>query len=140
MKSITLIRRELVWETKSNTWDEYDWKNFLEWTERNIKNEKEAGYYTSNFGKFYEKCKDLTWDEVVKDFNEYEYGDSKKCIYWEEIPSWSDKPIIRYLGDFLIDQMREENYDAEVSDWDYADDYDEEFEIEGLDEDKENEE
>lgn len=88
----------------------------------------------------YSNIKDLTWEEVYNDFQNYQNG--KDSISWKQHRNAykynpdtresvrdeeNDWEYTQYLAELLIEAMREDNYDTDVCDTDYADDYDENF-------------
>ena len=128
MNMITLQRRELVWETRECTWTEDDWLGYVYRLE-------DHDFTTQT----YKQIKNLTWEEVVADFQRYlDTGESKSWTevrYKYENGERTDKVIFTYtqtLADLLIDMMRDDNYNMNVKDTEYADDYDENFFIEEM--------
>ena len=137
-KSIRMTRRELVWETRVNEFGEEDWKKTVEWLKSFT--EKEV---TTSWGRdhiaIYNAVKDLTWEQVYEDYKKWDNGDKDVISYdlvcegygWNETrDSWVRKPeedrvYKQYLGEFLHEMIQEDNYDSDVEDYDYADDYDE---------------
>ncbi len=136
MNMITLQRRELVWECRECTWTEEDWIGYLHCL-------KHLCSFSDVARQTYEQVKDLTWDEVVADFQRYQdTGESKswtEVSYIYENSVRTDKIEYTYtqtLADILIDRMREDNYNANVKNTEYADDYDEDFFIEDIDDER----
>lgn len=126
MKTITLTRRELLWQTRHITWTEKDWIRFLEWLKQAV---NEKNYWHDNYAGLYEKVKDMSWDEVVADFN-----DPKISV--PVVRKYSDGTSWTYdqtLYDAVKEAMREDCYDADIDGEDYADDYDEDIEIDDID-------
>lgn len=85
MKTITLSRAELVWETRMNTWDETDWNNFINWLKCTIEdpNVSDDNWFKLNYGETYKHIKDLTWEQAVEQFEKYRNGDND-YIKWTE--------------------------------------------------------
>lgn len=134
MKTITLNRAELVWETRQNTWDETDWKNFINWLKRTIEdpNVPDDNWLKLNYGETYKHIKDLTWEQAVEQFEKYRNSDDD-YIKWTE--KHGDYSYENCVFDVLQEQIREDNYDSDVYDCEYADDYQEEYYVEDDEED-----
>ena len=74
----------------------------------------------------YNLVKDLTWEDVIADFNKFE----GECLHierhnrWQkEDGSWEDRSYKDFLHDIIRKEMQEELYN-------YADDYEEDFHVE----------
>lgn len=119
MKSITLERRELIWETRINTWTEKDWDSYKSWL-AGFSLESATNQWARNNAARYENIKNITWDEVVADFK-------VRLISWKIFYGKSEHT--EYLCDLIREAMREDNYDCDVNYTEYADDYDEHFTI-----------
>lgn len=127
-KTVTLERSELIWETRRNTWDESDYQNLLNWLETF---QDSATVFGRNHYAEFLMFSQYTWDQMVDMIKEIEDG----------LKGYRDFPMVEYeyeqegkqhsyrssLVECLIDYIREDNYDSEVSDTQYADDFDEEF-------------
>lgn len=142
-KAIRMTRRELVWETRVNEFDESDWQSTLEWL-KSFTEKEPRGSWDREHITIYNAVKDLTWEQVVADYEKWDAGDEKaNLISWElvsegwgfdENNNWTrqpdkDRPYKQYLGEFLHEMIQEDNYNADVEDYDYAGDYDEDVVI-----------
>lgn len=140
-KQITLTRSELIWQTRQITWDETDWEHFVEWLKGCAEIEDETAYYKQVYGPLYEIVKDMTWEQVIDDFNKREDNDETSIKvqitrrYNIGLESEFSDTYTEYLADAIEEAMREDCYDSDVISEDYADDYNEDFQI-FQDEDK----
>ena len=128
-KTITLKRHELVWETRANTWDEEEFNRHLEWL-KGFKDRIESGecpsdsdWYKNHIAE-YEVLSQYTWDEIVKIMKDNDYDNEPIIQYYSNGEPWYKE----HSSDVIIEAMREDNYDSDVCDTNYADDYEEEFE------------
>lgn len=126
-KSITLNRHELVWQTRTNTWTEKDYNQLIAYYKGFIGKEDEGNWAKGNAQKG-EFLSQYTWDDVLKYWN----------VDYENEPfieinngDWSYK---EYLTEIVREAMREDNYDCDVIDENYADDYEEYFDIDNSEE------
>lgn len=129
MKTITLDRAELVWETRRNTWDATDWDRLLTWMKARVTNPNTPAddWFKAHYTETYNHIKDLTWEQAVEQFEKYRNGD-EDYIKWTE--TFGDYSCENCVFDILQEQIREDNYESDVYDCDYADDYEEEYFIE----------
>ena len=134
-KSIRMQRDELVWETRVNYFTEDDWNKIKEWLSTFV-NRAEANQPDTWIGHqviIYNRVKDLTFEDVLVDFEEFEKNyESDKCIKVELInkryngETWTYN---QFLHDLIIEWMREDNYNSDIVDTQYADDNEEYVEI-----------
>ena len=134
-KSIRMQRSELVWETRVNYFTESDWDRIKERLGTFV-NREEANQIDTWVGHqviIYNRIKDLTFEDVLVDFEEFEKNyESDKCIKVELInkryngETWTYN---QFLHDLIIEWMREDNYDSDIVDTQYADDNEEYVEI-----------
>ena len=126
-KSITLNRHELVWQTRTNTWTEKDYNQLVAYYKGFIGKEDEGNWTKGNAQKG-EFLSQYTWDDVLNYWN----------VDYENEPfieinngDWSYR---EYLTEIVREAMREDNYDCDVTDENYADDYEEDFDIDDSEE------
>ena len=134
-KSIRMQRSELVWETRVNYFTESDWDRIKERLGTFV-NREEANQIDTWVGHqviIYNRIKDLTFEDVLVDFEEFEKNyESDKCIKVELInkryngETWTYN---QFLHDLIIEWIREDNYDSDIVDTQYADDNEEYVEI-----------
>ena len=134
-KSIRMQRSELVWETRVNYFTESDWDKTKEWLGTFV-NREEANQIDTWVGHqviIYNRIKDLTFEDVLADFEEFEKNyESDKCIKVELVnkryngETWTYN---QFLHDLIIEWVREDNYDSDIVDAQYADDNEEYVEI-----------
>lgn len=134
-KSIRMQRDELVWETRVGYFTEDDWNKTKEWL-KGLLNEEGADNPYNWVGHqviIYNLVKDLTFEEVLADFEKFEEdyrGDN--CIKVELTNKRSDGETWTYtqfLHDLIVEWLREDTYDKEPIHYEYADDYQENVEI-----------
>jgi len=135
-KFIYLRRRELIWETRENCYSEEDfngWKtNCLRWYQRRMAEEDNVWDY-SNIIK---ELESFTWDEAVAYIGD-RYNNSELTEHTARYGHFGDKEYNCYFDvyDEFQQDVRESNYEADISETDYADDYDEEWSVENEEED-----
>ena len=137
-KEIRFERTELVWQTRVVTFNKGDWERIKKWVkgyaERAEQNPKDSWYRT--FVSAWEVIKDMSWDEAVEQYRKWR-DDEQDAIYWtDHYYDGSEYKI--YFGEWLTDEMREDVYNADIYNEDYADDSSEDIEI--LENDEEDEE
>ena len=118
-KSIRMQRDELVWETRVGYFTEDDWNKTKKWLQDFV-NEERANDPYSWVGHqviIYNLVKDLTFEEVLADFEKFEEdykGDN--CIKVELTNKRSDGETWTYtqfLHDLIIEWLRDDVNDKE---------------------------
>ena len=134
-KSIRMQRDELVWETRVNYFTEDDWNKIKEWLSTFV-DQAEANQIDTWVGHqviIYNRVKDLTFNDVLADFEEFEKNyESDKCIKVELTNKKYNGEIWThnlFLHDLIIEWMREDNYDSDIVNTEYANDSEEYVEI-----------
>lgn len=134
-KSIRMHRDELVWETRVNYFTEEDWNRTKEWLKSFLDKEDadKPCTWTGHQVIIYNCIKDLTFEEVLADFEKFEKDyESDDCIHIELIyksyngDTWT---YTQFLHDLVLEWVREDNYESDVVDSQYADNYEEYIEI-----------
>ena len=134
-KSIRMQRSELVWETRVNYFTKSDWDRIKERLGTFVDRAEANQIYTwvGHQVIIYNRVKDLTFDDVLADFAEFEKNyESDRCIKVELInkryngETWTYN---QFLHDLIIEWMREDNYDSDIVDTEYANDSEEYVEI-----------
>lgn len=126
MKTITLNRQELVWQTRQNTWTEEDFKRLLDWL-KGFMDKKPEGSWERNHQAEYEVLSQFTWDQIVAIFEKGSEEDEMMIPHYYEAEG---EPAYRTsIEETIRDYMREDNYDCDVIDEEYADDYYEDFRV-----------
>lgn len=124
-KYITLTRRELVWETRRNTWTEEDYNEFIEWlSEYKDRTDANDSYWAKNRASEYAVLSQYSWDDIVRIMQGNGDEDEPRIQYYDYTGEASYKVSIEEV---IREQMREENFDTGICDSDYADDFDEDF-------------
>ena len=135
-KEIRMNRNELVWQSRTVTWNESDWANLKKWVagQAEIAVKKPDNWY-KQYIKINEIIKDMSWDDAVEQYKKWDNSE-EDALYWEEQSYYDkDQTFKQYFGDWLQEQIREDCYDADVDGEDYADDSDEYVEVLEDDED-----
>ena len=122
-KTIQLTRQELVWQTRCNSWDEQDYKNYLAWLKGF---ENKEGSWARNNKVIYDALAAYTWDEIVNIIEKDDYDDEPKVQFYDGNGKLLHSQCI---SNIIKDAMREDNYNCDVCCEDYADDYDEQWDI-----------
>lgn len=122
MKKIKLTYRELVWETREMEWGEDEWEDFIKWMSQAIDKDN---FWHDSYKDLYEKIKDMSWEEVVADFEDPKIS-VKVTRSYADGTSWS---YDYSLYDAICEAMREDCYDTDIVDTDYADDSYDEYEV-----------
>lgn len=127
-KVIELRRRELVWETRVSEYTEQDLGDFKDCFAKMIE---------QKYPECTEQCKSalsrLTMDTLFDYYNnKLDWGEDESLQVFVMYPK--DGRVID-IFDEIEDDMREKNYNEKVSETDYADNYDEEYNCYDFDED-----
>lgn len=121
-KTIQLTRHELVWQTRCNSWEEEDFKKLLEWLKSF---EGKEGQWSRDHYMEYNFLSAYTWDEICRYFDIYD-EDEPTITYYDEN---GEKRWSTCISELIKEYMREENYNCDICDEEYADDYDEQWDI-----------
>ena len=139
MKKIVLDRCDLVWESYRTEWDAEDWDKYVKWLAGRVETFKGKDDSWSLYHlDLYNLIKDLTWDDVIADFNKFEENyKNEDCLYilrhnsfTKEDGSCEEWSYKDFLHDIIKEVMQEELYNNEPYDTEYADDYNESISVE----------
>ena len=134
-KSIRMERSELVWETRVNYFTEDDWNKLKKWLSAFVNQEEANQAYTwaGHQVIIYNRVKDLTFDDILADFEEFEKNyESDKCIKFELTnkkyngETWTCN---LFLHDLIVTWLREDNHNSDIVNTEYANDNEEYVEI-----------
>lgn len=112
-KKIRLSRDELVWETRCNEFGPAEWENTKAWA----KQLREP--------RLYNIIQNISWDEAFAAWKRYHNSTQTA----NEIMVYESEHFKQTLGDWVNELVREDNYDSDISDTNYADEYEEHWEI-----------
>lgn len=112
-KKIRLSRDELVWETRCNEFGPAEWENTKAWA----KQLREP--------RLYNIIQNISWDEAFAAWKRYHNSTQTA----NEIIVYETEHYKQTLGDWVNELVREDNYDSDISDTNYADEYEEHWEI-----------
>ena len=139
MKKIVLDRDDLVWESYRTEWDAEDWDKYVKWLAGRVETLKgKDDSWSLYYRDLYNLIKDLTWDDVIADFNKVEEDyESDKCLYilrhnsfTREDGSCEEWTYKNFLHDIIREIMQEELYNDGPYNTEYADDYNESISVE----------
>ena len=122
-KTLTLTRWELVRQFRKCTWTEEDYQNYLQFLKQRATQHPDTEW-GRNAQQEYDVLAAYTWDEIVNMFQSYNYDDIPMVSY-----TWNGHTSKERITDIIRDAIREDTYASDVIDEDYADDYDEDWEI-----------
>ena len=129
-KTIQLTRQELVWQTRRNSWNEEDYAKYLAWL-KGFKTQVETtdnpnSMWARNNAAVYDAISAYSWDEIVEMIKNDNYDDENRIQI-----RGSDGEVLytQHIIDIIKDAIREDNYDSDIYEEDYADDYDERFDV-----------
>lgn len=125
-RKVQLDRDELVWQRRTNSWGAEDYAKFLDYL-KEFEGTDAVGYRKSYNSQVYEVLKNYSWDQMC-DIIDGVLGDPKVCIHYrlnkdDEV----EYSYEEYLSNIICDAIREDNYECDVSDETYADDYEEKW-------------
>jgi len=127
-KTLQLTRNELVWQTRCNSWDETDYKKYVEWLKGFEHSDQRWGRY--NYA-IYNVISAYTWDEIVNMIEHRDYDNEPKVQFYAEDDDYiSSESIV----DIIKDAIREDNYNCNILDEEYADDFNEQWGVKANDE------
>lgn len=140
-KRVFLSRSELVWETRDVSWDEKEYENFLNWLKSQTEkykddSEQSLSYWYRSQRDAYEVLKNMTWDDIIAeiqkdDSNSEDYAPTYINFTNADGTTMYRESVIEYIRDAI----REDVYDSDVTGYDYADDYDETWDIQEYEDD-----
>lgn len=126
-RTIKLSRRELVWEYRDNEWGEETYRDLLTWLKSFEEKDLKDTWVKDHINE-YNFLSHYTWDQIchyIENFNE----DEPRITYYDE----NDE--VRYsqsISDLIKDYIREDNWNADITDTEYADDYDEDWNVSNI--------
>ena len=130
-KFVTLNRHELVWETRSMTWGEQEYLDLLDWLKGLVAKDSGGNWYRRH-QQAYEILANLSWDHVA-DILEGREPDIMMTITNQGYTG-GDWTYEEGISEYIMECIREDCYDADVTDSNYADDYEEDWDFEGFEE------
>lgn len=118
---IELTRSELIWQTRKISWTAHDWKNYKDWIKGVVEKCTDT-YYKETYRPLYEIIKDMSWKDIVEEFKnptiEYTVHRTGKTTdggtcEWDYTTT---------LHDAIMEAMREDVFEADISEEEYAGD------------------
>ena len=120
MKTLVLERSELVWQTRKTTWEEDDYLNYLDYLHK-FKDAKR--FWQKDLYAVYEVLSKYTWEDICRIWAEGEEKEPTVKFYRDDGTFRCEASAF----DYIRDEMREENYESDVIDENYADVYSEKW-------------
>ena len=120
---IELTRSELIWQTRKISWTKHDWKNYKDWIKGVIEKSTDTDtYYKEVYGPLYEIIKDMSWKDIVNEFKnptiEYTVHRTGKTMDGD----FCEWDFTTSLHDAIMEAMREDVFEADISEEEYAGD------------------
>ena len=140
-KRVFLSRSELVWETRDVSWDEKEYENYLNWLKgQNDKykddSEQNLSYWYRAQRDAYAVLKNMTWDDIVAEIEKDDSCNEDYAPTYIIFKNADGTEMYREtVIEYIRDAIREDVYDADISGYDYADDYDETWDIQEYEDD-----
>lgn len=125
-KTIQLTRDELVWQTRCISWDAEDYQRYLDWLKSFVdKADKDDSRWIKHHVEEYEFLKQFTWDQIC-DFINGNYDEEPTLEYSKDEYEWTYRTTPSRL---IQENMREDCYNSDIISENYADDYNENWDI-----------
>ena len=133
-KAIKMIKQEVVLETRVAVFDEKMWHEILDWLKAFSKKEPNPYNLEGRWSIVYNRVKDMSFDDVLADFKEYENHTDKYIIF----PFKNQYKDYEYdasesLHDLIEEWLNEDCYDSEAFDRSYTGEHTEYMEVITLD-------
>ena len=133
-KAIKMIKQEVVLETRVAVFDEKMWHEILDWLKAFSKKEPNPYNLEGRWSIVYNRVKDMSFDDVLADFKEYENHTDKYIIF----PFKNQYKDYEYdasesLHDLIEEWLNEDCYDSEAFDRSYTGEHTEYMEVINLD-------
>lgn len=127
LSGIRLTRRELVWETRCYEFDQADLNAFIRSQKRCLvtSNSPVSQY---NAQQLLDVITNMSLQDIIADFQKWD--NDEPSIQISQRRNWGDQATYSEpLAALIMDYLRDCCYDADVSDSNYADDYEEELDF-----------
>ena len=133
-KAIKMIKQEVVLETRVAVFDEKMWHEILDWLKAFSKKEPNPYNLEGRWSIVYNRVKDMSFDDVLADFQEYENHTDKYIIF----PFKNQYKDYEYdasesLHDLIEEWLNEDCYDSEAFDRSYTGEHTEYMEVIDID-------
>ena len=130
-RAIRMQRSELVWETRVSYFEESDWESLKSHYKSFEKYEESTDYWYKDKNAIWKVIQNLTYEDVIAEFERDARGEEPTINFTHQRTnamgeSWSWD---QSLYDIVVEWMRDDNYEADVCDSSYADDYEEYVEL-----------
>lgn len=131
-KSIEIYRSELVWQDRRVSWEESDYQGYLDWL-KSFENKQDGAWSRNNY-ELYLFLKEYSWNDVCYWFDHEGDDEEPRFKFHNDLQdaeySWTSS-----LSDIVKDAMREDVYNCEICNEEYADDYNEDWRVSEVDDD-----
>lgn len=126
LSGIRLVRHELVWETRCYDFTQTDLDNFIREQKRCLAaNNLPTSQY--NAQQLLDVLTNMSLHDVIADFQKWNNGEPSIQVsqrHWGGQTSYPEA-----LGSIIMDYLRDCCYNEDVSDTNYADDYEEQLDF-----------
>lgn len=134
-KFIRYQRDELVWQTRVIDWGKRDWENLKSWVKTQAEKAEmpenaDSGWYQT-FINVYAAIKDMSWDEALVEYEKWDNSEDNQLCWTNSYTYYdgTEHSYKVYFGEWLREMMQEDVYDADITNEEYADDYEEDIRI-----------
>ena len=133
-KSIKMTKQEVVLETRIAVFDEKRWRETIEWLKLFATKEPNPYSLTGRWSIVYNKVKDMSFDDVLADFKEYENHTNKYIIFpFKNLYKDYEYDASESLHDLIEEWLNEDCYDSDVFDRSYTGEHEEYMELIDID-------
>ena len=133
-KVIKMTRHELVWETREAEFDAAEWGRTLAWLKTFAEKETDPYTWEGRWASVYNRVKDMTFEDILADVEAYEKTDDYIVFTFKSKRYNSDEEweYTESLYELIMEWLRDDCCDNEVTDWNYADSSEEYIEVVDL--------
>ena len=134
-KVIRMTRHELVWETRTAEFDAAEWDRTLAWLKTFAEKETDPYTWEGRWAIVYNRVKDMTFDDVLADIEEYKNDTGNHIVFTFKSKLYNSDEEWEYtecLYDLVMEWLRDDCCQNEISDWNYADDSEEYVDVVDL--------
>lgn len=128
MKTLTLTRQELIWQTREISWSDTDYQAYIKWL-LSFKHAENTSAWTRNNYRLGEWLSQYSWEQVVHSMTEYDPNEPVFEFFDDDGNVLHSVLYRGKLSDVIADAMREEVYNSDVIDETYADDCNDDWQV-----------
>ena len=132
-KAIKMTKQEVVLETRVAIFDEKKWRETVEWLKTFSTKKSDPCNWEGRWAMVYNRVKDMSFNDVLADFKEYENHTGKYIIFpFKNQYKDYDYDASESLHDLIEEWLNEDCYDSDVFDRSYTGEHEEYMEIINL--------